>query len=442
MQIAIYPNNYKREEKIRMGLIKKYCGKINKNEFVKNVLILFSGAVVAQFLPILFTPVLSRMYNPAAFGIFSVFVGITNITSQIACLRYDYALVVAEDDDEATKLFLLSSVITFMFSVITAVIFIPFSSQLSVLFSIKETPQALLLVPLTTFIISMTSVLNYYNVRFKNYKIITSANIIKSIFAVIIQIVLGLLHFGYWGLLLGQLISYGFGNTRMLMALKGKIHKEMLDIKILLLVAGKYQNYAKFTVASSVANNLTYNLLPSLITGAYSQNHAGYYGMINRTLGLPLTLISNTVSQVFMKQVSDEKTDGEKLATTFKKVSKMLMLISVIPFALLFIFAEPVIPFVLGNEWAPAAKFLKYLIPLFAVRFVVGPISSSALVMQKQKATMFWQFGLFLCAMIPSAIKLYFNIPFETYLIILSILLSVGYLIFYRYCYNMIRKSK
>ncbi|MDF2567610.1 MAG: polysaccharide biosynthesis protein [Oscillospiraceae bacterium] len=425
-----------------MSFIKSKMNLLFKNEFLKNVATLFSGALAAQALPILCTPLLTRVYSVSSFAIYTLFVSIINITSQAACLRYDYAIVVADDDDEATSVFLLASFFTVIFSLFTAILCIPFSHQIAGFFQISSSWGAVLFVPLTTLVCGMTSVLNYYNVRFKRYKTISSANVIKSVVQVVFQLGLGYLYGGYWGLIVGQFFSYFFGNTQMLRTLKGKVKRKMLTVDNLLFCAKKHKDFPKYTLASSMANVVAYNVLPVAMNFSFSSLYVGYYGMMNRVLGLPLSLISGQVSQVFIKQVKDEQNDGERLAKTFNKVSKFLLWFSIIPFALLFIFAEPVIPFVLGEEWATAAKYFKYLIPLFAVRFVVTPISSCALVMKKQKETMYWQFFLLICMLIPSFITIFISVSFGIYLSILSVFVSGAYLVFYKYCYNLIKNNK
>ena len=50
-----------------------------KSEFNRNVLTLASGATIAQLIPILSSPILTRFYTPNEFGLFSLFVAITAI---------------------------------------------------------------------------------------------------------------------------------------------------------------------------------------------------------------------------------------------------------------------------------------------------------------------------------------------------------------------------
>ena len=65
-----------------------------------------------------------------AMGVYTIYVSIINITQQIACFRYDYAIVVADDDDEAGGAFILSCLLAVGFSLLMAVIMWPFIPQI------------------------------------------------------------------------------------------------------------------------------------------------------------------------------------------------------------------------------------------------------------------------------------------------------------------------
>lgn len=402
-----------------------------------------SGTVVAQIIPFLALPFISRIYTPDLTRVFTVYTSIINITTQIACLRYDYAIVVADDDDEAGGVFVLSCVLAIIFSLLMAACMWPFLPQIAGLFDISKEKESLWMIPLTTLICGTTTALNYFNVRYEKYKVIARANVIKSVAAVIIQIALYYLGCGYWGLILGQLLSNFFGNAEMFKTLKGRIHRNMMDRQFLNKVAKKNANFPKFMLASALANSLTLNLQPLAISNFYGSVNATYVQKANQLLGQPLTLISTAVSQVFLKQASVDKHNEKNLEKTFSNVAKWLAIIGVIPFAILFIFANPIIPLFLGKSWMQTAQVMKYLIPLFAVRFVVTPLTSSAIALGKQKATMIWQFCLLGTVVLPMLVdKLIIAIPFAWFLIITSGLMAIAYLIFYKFCYNIVKEAK
>lgn len=434
-----------------MGFLKSKLSSLKRNHFLKNVAVLSGGTVIAQILPVLFTPLLGRLYDAQALGVYTIYISIINITQQIACFRYDYAIVVADDDDEAGGAFLLSCLLAVGFSLLMAVIMWPFIPQIGGMMNLNTPAEqaSLWAVPLTTLICGTTTAITYFNVRHERYKTISSGTIIKAIASIAIQIglyylfvAIGWKDFVFWGMILGQLFSNFFGNMRMFMTLKGRIHRYMFRGRFLLDIAKKNAHYPKYMLPSGLANSLTMNITPLTISMAYSVSDTGLYGMVNRVLGLPLTMISNSVSQVFLKQASVDKENKNNLDKTFANVAKWLAIIGIVPFGILFLFGDPILPFFLGADWKGTATLLKLVIPLFAVRFVVTPLTSSAIALGKQKATLLWQCCLLGTVLLPSIVAVAWDgLSFHWYLLISSLMMAGAYLVFYRFCQNIVRNA-
>ncbi|WP_459942961.1 lipopolysaccharide biosynthesis protein, partial [Deferrisoma palaeochoriense] len=64
---------------------------------------LAGGTAASQALTLAVAPVLSRLYAPDAFGIFSVYASLVAVVSVFVGLRLDLAIHLPEDDDEAAE---------------------------------------------------------------------------------------------------------------------------------------------------------------------------------------------------------------------------------------------------------------------------------------------------------------------------------------------------
>lgn len=426
-----------------MGFVQSKLNALKKNHFLKSVAVLASGTAVAQvLLPFIFMPILARMYGPEPRGIYGTYVMITNITQQIACFRYDYSIVVADDDDEAGGSFVLSVGLAVVFSVAIGLLMWPFIPQIGGLFKLTDGAQdTLWMVPLTTLICGTTTALNYFNVRHEKYKVISYSNIIRVCVMLVTQIIMGYLGFGYWGMIVGQFLSYFFGNFRMMMTLKGRIHRYMFKMEFLKRVAKKNIAFPKFMLPNAMANSLSLSMMGLIIPIQFGQVMNGYYSQINTLLGQPLVLVSNSVSQVFLKGAAMDKHDGKKLSKTFSNVAKWLAILAVIPFGILILWGDPLLPWFLGSEWKEIPTYLNYLIPLFVVRFVVTPLTSSAVALGRQKASMIWQFFLLAAVTIPSLLTYVIPMTFPQYLLAASLPMACAYLVFYRFCQGIVKNA-
>jgi len=71
---------------------------------LKAVLTLVAGGALAQALPLLLGPWLTRLYAPEQFGAYHVFAAVAANLAVIACARYEFALPLVGDEASAQAL--------------------------------------------------------------------------------------------------------------------------------------------------------------------------------------------------------------------------------------------------------------------------------------------------------------------------------------------------
>lgn len=105
---------------------------------------------------------------------------------------------------------------------------------------------------------------------------------------------------GAGGLVSGQIVSHVFAN--------GKLAKEVFSNKALLSyirikdmvrLGKRYSSFPKYSMGAVLANNLSQHLISFFLPALYSISSVGFYGLVNRILGMPSTIIGNSVGQVF-----------------------------------------------------------------------------------------------------------------------------------------------
>ena len=91
---------------------------LSNGEFTRNVITLVKGTTIAQAIPILISPILTRIYSPSEFGILAIYISLLSILSVISTGKYELAIMLPDDEEEAIQLIWLS----FFMSVISSVI--------------------------------------------------------------------------------------------------------------------------------------------------------------------------------------------------------------------------------------------------------------------------------------------------------------------------------
>lgn len=393
--------------------------------------------MVSQIIPFATSPILSRIYSPELFSVLALFLSTVNILDVFATLKYDLAVVVAQSEDDAAGTLWLCVLINLALSLLT----LAAAPLVAMLFPgfVGEDGGWIYLVPLSVFFTSLFTTLSYYNLRLNRYKRITQANIVRSVAASVLQVGLGLLGFGAYGLMLGQAGAYLVACITLLYDARHYLPRPRLrHIKA---AANVHREFPLYTLPGTLANTLSYNLINYFLKAFFVSTQLGYYSLVNQVLSAPLTVISGAVGNVFLKKSADEASVKSLSVKTFDTITRTLSLLSVPIFAVLFVFATPILRVFLGEQWAPAGNMVRALIPMFFVRFVVTPVTSSAIVAGRQGASMVWQFSLLASSVLPALIHAIYPLSINQYLLFLSILFATSYAVFYLYCRRLLKKT-
>lgn len=413
-----------------------------KSSFARNILILLTGSSIAQAIPIAITPILTRLYTPNDFGVLAIFVALTTILGSIVSGRYELAIILPEDDDEALNVAAVGFLITTIISIVTLFFVLIFNNQISLLLGNVDIKYWLYLVPFSIFFIGCFNVLNYFNTRMKLYRNIAVANVNKSIVLSSIQVSVGFLHKGAAGLIIGQFLSLVMSNYKLLRSILGK-HNIVgaVNVNDMKRAAIKYQNFPKYSTGAILANTLSYQLLGILISSFYSLATLGFYSLVQRVMGMPSSLIGTAVSQVYFNQANAQKNELGHCNDIFKNVVKKLSLISFLIFIPAYFFIKPIFIFVFGEKWGVAGEYAQILIPFFAVRFVVAVVTITNSIFEKQKISLVWQIFLLIISMLSIFSAKYFDWGFTLFLKVWVFLMVINYLILL-YILNNVSKGE
>ena len=135
----------------------------------------------------------------------------------------------------------------------------------------------------------------------------------------------------------------------------------------------------KYLISSGFITALSINLPVVAITVFYSAADLGFYGVVSRVLGVPVTLIAASLSTVFIAECNKVKRSGEG------GIIKLMLFFSSISFVLGFfvflggvVFGEGV-ELLLGDEWLGAGALAFSLALHFSMQMFVNPISTIAI---------------------------------------------------------------
>lgn len=409
--------------------------------FVKSIIRLISGSSIAQLITILGSLVITRIYTPDQLGIYSLLLTFISIFGPVISAKYDAAIVLASNEDEAVDLIWGSLIVAFVLGGIFTVIYIIYLQYNPQIYEeINGWSYLTILMLITQAIIN---ILDNYNNRHQEYKLISSVYVRRTLFQNVGFITLGLFKFETIGLVISQQIGMFFGlkkQSKFILSQKKNYYaRSWIRIKNVLI---KYKKQLFYAFPAHFINSLSYSLLNFFITGLFGLAIFGYYSMTFRILALPLSLVSINVSKVFFRSASkrfESKLSFNKLIT---QVTILLAFVSIPMVIVLMLFSPMLFEFFFGPGWSVAGKFAQILAPMYGIRLIVSAVSPTLMVVGQQKLEVFMQALFIISSLVSYFICYIFGQSIEAFLTYVSISYSIVYIVFYIVIYKLSKNRR
>lgn len=367
--------------------------------FLSNILTLMSGTAVAQALPILLSPLLTRLYEPKDFGLFALYSSIAAVMAVVATGRYELAIMLPEKDEDAAAVGVLSLSVAGGVSLLSLVIMACFGSFLAGLLNNREIGSWLYLVPLTVVMTGFNQVLVYWCNRKKRYHLLAKGGALQSAAVAAISVSVGFLHAGAAGLILGSftgLVAYGLFLARAELPRAAEMAKPVESGQIRRLAAA-YRDMPLFSTMEAFIGMIALQLPLFFMTSYYSISTAGHYSLAYKIVMLPMALVGGAIGQVFYQRFTASLAANEDSTRLLRKTWLTLGSIALVPSLVFFFYAPQLFGFFFGASWLEAGKIATYLSVLMFTTFVFSTTSFSHVALRIQHISLLFAVASLLC---------------------------------------------
>ncbi len=352
---------------------------------------------MAQALPILASPILTRIFTPQQFGILALFTAVVGIPTIFATGRYEVAILLPAEDREAFDVVLLAMALTAMVSAaITAVVVIQ-ARPIASLLGARDLSSWLYLVPLMVFLTGTYQALNYWFNRRKQYRRLAVNRAARSFLIVVSSLIMGWIGYRSQGLIVGALTGQALATLSFLWMWRHETQRLgfRYSLQRLLAVARRYKDFAIYSVPGDTINAVS-GQMPTLILGMFFGSAiTGYYSLTQRVLAGPSSIVSTAIGDVFRQRASEDMVTCGNCRATWIATFKTLIALSVPPYIIVALFAPGLFAFIFGENWRLAGPYAQVLTPFFTLSFTASILSRTMYIAQKQKQDMLWQLVLF-----------------------------------------------
>ncbi|PKP11432.1 MAG: hypothetical protein CVU09_03970 [Bacteroidetes bacterium HGW-Bacteroidetes-4] len=363
-----------------------HFNKIINDPFWRNVATLFSGSAIAQALPILILPVITRLYSKEALGFYFVYAAIGMLTQIVASLNFELAIIIPKEKKEANTVTQLSYITVGFVSLMMLGLIVFVNDYISIRITQKAFVYLIYAIPLSAFLLGVFNVSIYYLNRQNKYRIIATGKILKAVTFTLSQVVFGFMGNIPSGLIIGLIIGQFISALYLIYKVFADKHFIFTcQFSNLLKMVRKYRDMPVFNTLISVIGTLS-NQLPFFFLSKYfGVVYSGEYGLANRVVSTPMGLIGTSIGQVFYKEAADVVNKKGNLYHLVKTTYLRLLKIAFLPFLILFFLSPWLFPFLFSNEYQVSGQMTQVLIPWLFMSFLNSPMSYLFDVLNKQR---------------------------------------------------------
>lgn len=361
----------------------------SKRTLLRHVLTLFTGTTIAQAIPVLVSPFLTRLYEVSDFAVLTVVATIISLVGVITTGRYELTIGLPENEREAKQLVWLSVIISCFVALFSFLILLLGRFTIARWYNNPESANYLLLVPVASLFYGFFQAFSFWNIRKRFYSDLAGSRVSQSL--VNSGISLGYAFTG-WGLnglvfgnVAGQVASFFYAWLRLSWKKQMPYTGEGIKTQELKALASRYKDFPRVNGLHALTDVAQSTLVIFIISAFFGTLATGLYGLTMRVLQAPLNMIGSTFAIVFYKEVSEKVAKKEKIGKLLRSTIITLTLISAPIFLIIMIFGPSLFSMVFGEEWREAGVYARIMSPWLFVNFISSPISHLPAILSRQR---------------------------------------------------------
>lgn len=362
------------------------------SNFAKSVLLIAGGTAFAQLLNTFMVPIITRIYSPKEYGILTVYTAILMMLGVIGSLKYEWGIAIADNDEKAINVLMLSMIVLLAVVGIITLIFIFFGKAFLDLIGGEVLFKYRFLIPLGILFTGLYDIFTQWAIRKKNFKSISKTKLSQSMAQNIIQVGFGLFNLGPITLILGRIFGQSAGITTLSIPFvkNDRALLEKINKKEIAWCAKRYIRFPLFSALSQFLNTASIQLPVLFIISLYGSQVIGFYGLANGVINLPTVLVGTSVGDVFYGEAASiGRTDPERLKALSTKLFRKLIIIGLVPLITLVLFGPFIFSLVFGQGWSEAGIYARIISFSVFTRLIFIPISRIYSVFERQKEALF-----------------------------------------------------
>ena len=361
----------------------------------RGVAVIAGGTLVGQLVAALVSPVLTRLYTPADFGALAAFTALVTLLGVVAAGRYELAIPLPEKDMDARAVVALGLSLCALVALVGAPLAGLVAAPLSSLLHTPSLRDWVWLIPVSAGLMGAYLVLNQWCIRVGAFAAIGRRNILQGLSTVAVQALTGVLGLRPGGLLAG--LTVGYLSSAASLAHSSRVghpsQRAAWDGALIRRVAREYRRFPQYLTFAGLLNVGGLQLPILLVAALYGEAVAGWLGLTQRILALPVTLVGTAIAQVYLSTLARAVRERVNIRPLYMRTSRRLGAMGLTGAVVLVAFGPQLFTAVFGSNWTTSGDFSRAMAFALAGQLVGSPLSQTLIVTGRQRLQLAWDAG-------------------------------------------------
>jgi O-antigen/teichoic acid export membrane protein len=331
---------------------------------------LIAGSSAGYFIVLLVSPIITRIYSPEEFGRFAVFGSIVAIFSIVASLSFEFGILGSLRRPLALRFSLAATLLA------SSILFVGLLASLALsVFGIVDfllSPSEIVLAFVSCFIAVVTNISINSAIHANQSSVAARGAFLNLSMRSLLQVSFGYLFGGLNSLIYGDVVGRMIGliaveRGTFRAALNGFFNYQKIIWKH---IKGNASYVFYLTPANAIETALVWLIAP-LFAIFYDPIVGGIVAMVQRLASAPLTIINQSLGQVFHHYASRMyQKDSMHIITNTLLIALFTLLLLVGMMLFFWFYGEKISVIIFGDQWGGAGYVMFMFLPLYYLYFL------------------------------------------------------------------------
>lgn len=399
-----------------------------RSTFIRSAATLAIGSFFAQLIPLLFLPVLTRMFPASLFGIQALLQTGAQFMTPLASGQYELAIPTPRLKRRAQAIASIALASAFAISMLVLLIILLVREPVLRLFHMQPVGHWAYALPVLIFGIATMNIANYWLLRVGKFGL-QSANKMVGAFSTAAISAAG----GISGIEYGLLIGFVAGVVLNAICAVAMAYRHGLRVhgrgnrRYLLTIARQYIQFPLLGGIPSTITLLAAQIPLLIITARYSLEVTGHYGVARVLLWGGVQLLAVCFGQVALKHLAERVKNRQPVWGDYCKILAGLIAFGIAMLGGVYVVGPWFFGWYLGADWTESAEITRILAFTVTFWFVGLTAAQAAIAIRRMKVIALWQvlYGLTACSLLLVA-----DLPFHQFLWRVVLLEAVSYTLY------------